>query len=703
MIFQFLVPSIGETPNVKFYDDITQVGNVAGYTATEVSPMLYEVDMGTDLDALDGELVRVVITAPASTGYILADVGETVTLFSQSNAELLAYGFDTLSADVGAVKTKTDLLDVASDGSVPARCSISSATDSTTHVTATREALDRLNAIVSGGVHHHCIMSDSRFTRKDGPYGRTAFGYFSAAIGPHFGGFCGGGWSSPTAGTNAITIQQSQQPFNCTFVGGTGTITENLTSQGPPVVNDDSIPLNFRRITQTAGNSCRGYTDKDYVFQGASNFFPLLNLCRGPITSVKFRLLAEGHVGGVTGINWTFPSASNSSTVSYPELATAGPHVVEHVKNVAVTAGVPGVDPQQYRATFSGAGDNIDTIALQWLNNNATKGMTLTSLSAGGANFGNILSSQANAGPLIEAMGFKVFHIASGANFDSNYKQNLRNLIDFINDNSTDALIFVHQSCYTPGVTHNAAIVQYEADARSVALSYDNVIALDTYSYCDDLGINSGAASLDDATDGIFAADGVHFSDTWGWFYFNAMGQLVSQAIRASQVDYYGDEIAVGVWENATRTLTDKTGFELSNNGIEAIENALVGIEPQIILPIDPQDPTIIVVVRRDDYNVSDGRQIDIGFVPPDDFDPTGSVGAFGATERVRSANPATFVGSVTPVEISGQWYARLQFTSAQLTTSAGMYDCDIELKKNDRRITVFSGRIRVLQDYAQA
>ena len=701
MIFQFLIPFTGETPNVKFYDNLTQVGAVGGYAASEVSAMLYEVDVNTDLDAYDTEILRVVVTNPSSVFYIKVAVGETVTIYDPTTSSV--EGLDEVAANVLAVKSQTDKLSVADDGSVAARCAITSSSVAGTHVTATNTALARLREIISGPVHHHCVISDSRFTRKDGPYGRTAFGYFSAAIGPLFGGFAGGGWSSPTAGTNSVTIQQSQQPFNCTFMGGTGTITENLTSQGPIVVNDNTLPLNFRRIRQTAGNSVRGYTDKDYVFQGASNFFPLINLCRGPITGVKFRLLAEGHVGGITNVQWTFPTASSPSTVDYPELATTGHHVVEHTKGIAVTAGVPGSDPQQYRANFTGAGDYIDSIALQWLNSNATKGMTLTSLSAGGAHFGTMLSSQVNAVDAVAAMGFKVFHLASGANSDPNYDTNLRALIEWINDGSPDALIFIHQSCYTPSIGHNSQIEANEALARSIALDYDNVIALDTYSYCDELGINSGAASLTDATDGIFAADGIHFSDTWGWFYFNSMGQLVAEAVRAATSDYFGDEIAKEVWTDTVRSLTDKEGFELSANGITAIETALSGLTAQIITQFDPNDPEQILVVRRDDYNVADGRQIDVLFTPPDDFDPTGSVGSFGAKQRTRATSPPEFVGSVTPVEISGQWYARVQFTSAQLTTPAGMYDCDIELKKNDRRITVFSGRIRVLQDYAQA
>lgn len=183
-------------------------------------------------------------------------------------------------------------------------------------------------------------------------------------------------------------------------------------------------------------------------------------------------------------------------------------------------------------------------------------------------------------------------------------------------------------------------------------------------------------------------------------------GQLVRAVItNPDSVGYVLVDVGetVTLFSQSTAELVEYGLATLADNIADAITAGLAGVTPQIVLPIDPQDPTILTVVRRDDYSVVDGRQIDLPFTPPDDFDPTGSVGAFGATERIRSANPATFVGSVTPVEISGQWYARLQFTSAQLTTNAGMYDCDIELKKNDRRITVFSGRIRVLQDYAQA
>ena len=159
----------------------------------------------------------------------------------------------------------------------------------------------------------------------------------------------------------------------------------------------------------------------------------------------------------------------------------------------------------------------------------------------------------------------------------------------------------------------------------------------------------------------------------------------------------------VTLFSQSTAELVEYGLTNLATNIANAIVSGLAGVTPQIILPFDPNNPQTIVVVRRDDYNVLDGRQIDIPFTSPDDFDPIGATGAFGAVQVGRLTNPASFVGSVTPVLISGDWYARVQFTSEQLTVPAGSYDCDIELKKNDRRITVFSGRITVLNDFAQA
>lgn len=159
----------------------------------------------------------------------------------------------------------------------------------------------------------------------------------------------------------------------------------------------------------------------------------------------------------------------------------------------------------------------------------------------------------------------------------------------------------------------------------------------------------------------------------------------------------------VTLFSQSTAELVQYGLNNLATNIANAIVSGLAGITPQIVLPFDPTNPTTLVVVRRDDYNVSDGRQIDIPFTPPNDFNPVGATGAFGASQLGRFVNPATFTGSVTPVLINGDWYARLQFTSVQLTTPPGSYSCDIELKKNNRRITVFSGRITVLNDFAQA
>jgi hypothetical protein len=88
---RFLIPEIGASPDVRFFEDLVQVGDLAGYTAVEISPMLYEVDVDTDLDAYDSELIRVVIENPDTVGYIIPEVGLTVTLFNQSTADLVNY------------------------------------------------------------------------------------------------------------------------------------------------------------------------------------------------------------------------------------------------------------------------------------------------------------------------------------------------------------------------------------------------------------------------------------------------------------------------------------------------------------------------------------------------------------------------------------------------------------------------------------
>lgn len=404
-------------------------------------------------------------------------------------------------------------------------------------------AYDLLNEKVTSGVHHMAVISDSRFTRYNGPYGRAAFWHLASSIAPLFGGIAGSGWVSPTAGSTSITIQQSQQPFGVGFYSS-GTPTDNLVSQGPPVSNDDTIPLNFRRVSIPATATARFYPDKWYTAFGASNSAPIFNITQGPITSLKMRALCDGQSsGGFTTLRWTYPNTSNVSDVTYAALGVDDVCVVEHTKAVTVQDTDPTVGDglaAQYRIAPISSGTSLLLYASQWLNGDALRGVTITSLSAGGADLDDMYTMQANAGDVLNAAGFGIVNIISGANASADYRAELIQLIEWLNASITDQelLIFVHQSCYTPGVAHDSAIQGYEVTAAEVALLYDNVIACDTYTHLSKLGINSGAdAWLANATDGLFQVDEIHFLDQAGQYYWaDGVGQGIKDAAAIASV-----------------------------------------------------------------------------------------------------------------------------------------------------------------------
>lgn len=70
MIIEFTSPYRGIDTVAKFYDEDTLVGDSDGYAVTEVSPCLYQIDVGTDLDTELYATLRVVLTTPSSVGYI---------------------------------------------------------------------------------------------------------------------------------------------------------------------------------------------------------------------------------------------------------------------------------------------------------------------------------------------------------------------------------------------------------------------------------------------------------------------------------------------------------------------------------------------------------------------------------------------------------------------------------------------------------
>lgn len=70
MILYFELPDTGLTPVADLYEH-PDTSIDTDYTVTEVSPHLYAIDVGTDLDDYIGTLVRVVLRSPAGVGHII--------------------------------------------------------------------------------------------------------------------------------------------------------------------------------------------------------------------------------------------------------------------------------------------------------------------------------------------------------------------------------------------------------------------------------------------------------------------------------------------------------------------------------------------------------------------------------------------------------------------------------------------------------
>ena len=73
MIAEFYVPISGASPNIKFFDGDTQVGEITGYPAVETVLFTYQVDTFNDLDSYD--LLRCTSESPNGVGWLNVNTG----------------------------------------------------------------------------------------------------------------------------------------------------------------------------------------------------------------------------------------------------------------------------------------------------------------------------------------------------------------------------------------------------------------------------------------------------------------------------------------------------------------------------------------------------------------------------------------------------------------------------------------------------
>jgi hypothetical protein len=160
------------------------------------------------------------------------------------------------------------------------------------------------------------------------------------------------------------------------------------------------------------------------------------------------------------------------------------------------------------------------------------------------------------------------------------------------------------------------------------------------------------------------------------------------------------------VLANIQSMIEDVSGWRFKS---KALEEAPVTICPGNgcggagAFNLGPDSPVRFSLVQRDDYSGVDGRQIDIPISLPDGYDPDGATVCF-SMHRIRSGvrlpgQAYACVGTPSIEEFDYQWYLRLQFTASDLDLPAGTYSWTADITKNDRRITVRTGTLVLVED----
>jgi hypothetical protein len=118
---------------------------------------------------------------------------------------------------------------------------------------------------------------------------------------------------------------------------------------------------------------------------------------------------------------------------------------------------------------------------------------------------------------------------------------------------------------------------------------------------------------------------------------------------------------------------------------------------------LDMSSSVRLTLVRNDDYSALDGRQIDIPIELPDGYDYSTATICF-SMHRIRSGvripgQSHVCLGTASIEEIEYEPYLRLEFDADDLDLPAGTYYWTAHATKSDRRITLRTGTLILLED----
>jgi hypothetical protein len=113
--------------------------------------------------------------------------------------------------------------------------------------------------------------------------------------------------------------------------------------------------------------------------------------------------------------------------------------------------------------------------------------------------------------------------------------------------------------------------------------------------------------------------------------------------------------------------------------------------------------PYRLTLVRKDDYSAQDGRQIELEIALPDGYDDEDADVCF-SLHRIRSGvrlpnQSFLCVGTAAIEEIDYVPHLSLQFTADDLDLPAGTYYWTAHATKENRRITLRTGTLILLED----
>lgn len=139
---------------------------------------------------------------------------------------------------------------------------------------------------------------------------------------------------------------------------------------------------------------------------------------------------------------------------------------------------------------------------------------------------------------------------------------------------------------------------------------------------------------------------------------------------------------------------------EISGESLTSISNTILtglsGVNPQVVSRYNPRTRRISLV-QNDDYNSSDGTQVDIPVSLPVGIAAADCSAKFSAANVNDTAERLDLTG-LSLVTIAGKAYVRFVATASDMAISDGTYDYQLIVVKSGRRVTVVEGILDVVK-----